>query len=390
MNPPPKNILLILPRQLGDILLATTLPQVLKAHFPGVRVSWSAHPMGRQILLGNPHLDAILLHPVAPRMPVGADGSMTFAKRASHFCSYFKYLWDELRFVRRLRLEKFDVVIDAMNNPRTALQAFFSSAPLRISFRTRAPRNWAFHVLIPREDLGQCYLAKGRLGLLEPLGLVLANVAAEMAHATFLPVAHVDMFRARAVYEEACVASGCPRLIVLSPTHRHEVRKWPESCYVELALRLVRASSDAVLWIFGPGEESGVRQLHERLQTLLRQAGLSAERSQMAPLLSLREVGSLCAMARGWVGNSNGLSHVAVAGGARTVQIHGPTRPATWTHPDKLRHRGIQRHTGCLECGKNSCRLPVRECLDLLSVDDVFEQTWDLLYASEHCPQKSV
>jgi ADP-heptose:LPS heptosyltransferase len=46
--------------------------------------------------------------------------------------------------------------------------------------------------------------------------------------------------------------------------------------------------------------------------------------------LALGEVAGLAAMARCFVGNDSGVSHLAAAAGARGIAIFGPTDPARW------------------------------------------------------------
>jgi heptosyltransferase-3 len=46
--------------------------------------------------------------------------------------------------------------------------------------------------------------------------------------------------------------------------------------------------------------------------------------------LELAEVGALARLARGFVGNDSGVSHLAAAAGAPGLAIFGPTDPARW------------------------------------------------------------
>ena len=76
--------------------------------------------MGRQLLEHNPDLDSVLCYPLPPK--------------TGGFVAQLQYFWAELVFVFALRKQKFDVALDAMNNPRTALTAWLSGAEVRISF----------------------------------------------------------------------------------------------------------------------------------------------------------------------------------------------------------------------------------------------------------------
>mgnify|MGYP000573654518 CR=1 FL=1 len=60
----PKKILIMLPRQLGDVLLATPLVSVLKQKYPTAQIDWWAHPMAKEILSGNSYLNTIHYLPI--------------------------------------------------------------------------------------------------------------------------------------------------------------------------------------------------------------------------------------------------------------------------------------------------------------------------------------
>jgi ADP-heptose:LPS heptosyltransferase len=248
-----------------------------------------------------------------------------------------------------------------MSNPRTALTAWVSGAAFRVSFRTRFPRTLAFHFLVPRARLAEGYVAQARLSLLEPWGLhTFPHFEA------LLPCRPNEKARVEAFLESHALNDG--RFVVCAPAHRHAVRKWPAEKFAALANALFARHGIRTVWLWGPGEESEMRALQELSESLKGSRGASI----VPPLLTLRETAFLAGLSLCFVGNSNGLSHVAVAGGAKSVQIHGPTNATNWTFPVSTRHEGVQRNTGCVKCEKNSCALARRECLEDLEVETVF------------------
>ncbi len=365
-----------MPRQLGDILLTTPLARVLRQNFPNCHISWCSHPMGKQILEGNSDLNEILYNPVQPRRPVRSEKN-NFAAHISFLWSCLCFIWAELKFVQILRQRKFDTVIDVMNNPHTAAYAFFTGAKTKISFTTRWSRNWVFNFKIDRNLFANHYLAAGRLQLLKPLGIDVSEALNAEWSASNLPISHADIMKINLWRSQNNLVSD--KYFLMSATHRRELRKWPVASYVELALKLIQERGFPVIWLWGPGEKEEIEKLHLGLQSLLQAENLPEDLSVMPPLFSLRETGALSTDCSLWIGNSNGLSHIAVASGASTVQIHGPTRPADWTPIKLSQHRGVQRNEGCINCGKNKCSLPRRECLDDLSVSAVYENINELL-----------
>lgn len=375
----PKNILIILPRQLGDVLLATPIPKLLKENFPTARVSWCTHPMSRQLLDGNPYLDEVLYYPVPPKAQY-LKYLKTFSLKEFFVASknYILYLMAEVFFLFDMRRKNFDTVVDAMNNPRTVIQTLATGASLKISFTTRTVRNLFFDILVEREVLDREYLAKARLRLLEPLGIEIPDDPSVAD--TLIPVSQDDLNVVEDYIKDVKDLTSAPNLLILSPTHRKPVRRWPGDEFVKLGFEVIKNHGDAIVWIWGPGEMDFVKTWHDKLRAMLIADGLPKELSQIAPLFTIRQTAAFCGRARGWVGNSNGLSHMAVAGGGKTVQIHGPSRPQSWTHPDRNKHRGVRRNKGCVECGLNECQLARRECLLDLECKDVYRSVRELFY----------
>lgn len=368
------RILIILPRQLGDVLLGTPLAEVLKQHFPYAQVDWWAHPMAKQLLDGNPNINKIFYYPI-------------WKKNKDLNNQFYKILWQRIlfifcsvAFVLKVRKQNYDVVIDAMNNPRTAIQTYLTGAKKRISFSTNFIRNLAYSHVLSRDQFNEGYLGHSRLNLLKPLGIPF-DINKYLYIYPLLPISPENKaFVKNWIYEiqkSIHYVSNKNDVIpyfVFSPTHRHFVRRWPGNYFVDLGLKLIEEKGFFVIWLWGPSEDELVYSLHESLQKKLIEKGHDSHFSIFPPLFSLREAGALSQMAKAWVGNSNGLSHVAVAAGANTLELHGPTPQKSWCHPNHNKHRSLQRTIGCTNCSSNICKLARRECLEDLTVNDVFNE----------------
>ncbi|MBM3380931.1 MAG: glycosyltransferase family 9 protein [Betaproteobacteria bacterium] len=375
----PQKILIILPRQLGDILLGSSLAFALREQFPNAHIAWLSHPMGRQLLTGHPALDKIHFHPLWK----SKDWKSILRAPFGYARDALKHALAEIAFVRMMRSEEFDTVVDSICTPRTALLAWFTGAGLRSGIRTRWNRNWAYTWLCSGEKWFEQYAARARLDLLEPLlpAEKIQNPPQRWLN-SWIPA--LPQFSDKVIHWLRQAELTDSKFIVLSPTHRRPLRRWPNAAYVELALKIVTEFGYEIVWIWGPGELEFVQNIHEQLKTRLIEAGQSPSRSHMPPLFNLPEAAELSKRSQMWIGNSNGLSHVAMAGGASTLQIHGPTTAAPWTHPDSSKHIAVQRNIGCVRCESNSCKIETHECLVKLSVDEVFAAAVALRTASLH------
>ncbi len=288
------RILVIQLRQLGDILLTTPLIRVLKQQFPHGHIACLTHPMGKLVLDDNPYLDRHWIYPV--------DQGLT----------------SELKLAHALRQEKYDWVIDGMNNPRSALYSLATGAPRRVAFKSK--RSIFYTDLVSKVS---DYIVREKLLLAGPLGVKDGTISLD------LPTTHAHGEVAR-VFQQSRIAQEKP-LIAIAPTHRRPLRRWPLSSYAQLADWLISEKNADVVWIWGPGEEGVIDEV----------MALSSQKSFKAPKTSFREMAALLGSCQLFIGNSNGPSHVAVAKGTPSIQLHGHTSLVSWCPMNDL-HRGIQ------------------------------------------------
>lgn len=304
-----ERILLIQLRQLGDILLTTPCIKAVRQNYPRAKLSFLSHAMGRLILDGNPYLDELLLY---------RDD----------------WTWREhLRLMMDLRSRRFDLVIDFMNNPRSGLLTLATGAASRIGFRSA--RFWAYtHKVDKGEDAS--YIGYRKLRLLHAAGMNVAKlnelgepVPSAQGLTLDFPWFEADARPCLQWLEAESQLMRAPYRIVLSPTHRREARRWPLTHYAALADWLTEIWGAAVIWLWGPGEEDVIDTVRAQCRQI----------SYKAPATTLRQLAALIANCDFFVGNSNGPSHIAVAAGTPSLQLHGPTDPIAWTPPHSERHR---------------------------------------------------
>lgn len=308
-----ERYLLIQLRQLGDILLTTPCVAALRRARPKAKIAFLSHDMGRLVLDGNPHIDEHFVYQQGWSLP------------------------QRLRFLATLRERRFNRVIDFMNNPRSALFAFATGAPERVAFRSARRLAYTKTVDKPAEPR---YIVERKMLLLQALGLSTPDLGElgkaqldQRAVNLILPWGeHHTRPLMQLVGSEPGFKQAALR-VILSPTHRRAARRWPLSSYAALADFLVREWGAAVVWLWGPGGE---------------EAEVDAARALChvptikAPATGYREMAALIANSDLFVGNSNGPSHVAVAVGTPSLQLHGPTEGAAWCPPRLDHHRYLQ------------------------------------------------
>ena len=300
----PQKILLIQLRQLGDILLTTPCIREIKRERPTAHLTVLTHRMGRLILEGNPWVDTHLIQ--------STDDGLRSA-------------FSLLHHLRRLQ---FDLVIDCMNNPRSAIATWATRAPHRLSFHST--RALAYTQTIPRPEVSP-YIVREKFALLRAAGF------SPVSEALNLPWSEQDAQVVGRLDQDDKPFHVAAIRVALSPTHRREARRWPIERWARLADRLVTDWNAHVIWLWGPGEEEFIDRTMAgcRHQTL------------KAPRTSFRELTALIANTDLFIGNSNGPSHLAVATNVPSLQLHGPTQATAWC-PMNERHAAIQSPTSQL------------------------------------------
>ena len=275
--------------------------------------------MGRMILDDNPYLDEHFIY---------EDGVKNFVK-----------------MVKGLRDRQYQIVVDFMANPRSCLMSLGSGAQRRISFRTN--RRFAYTDVVPRPP-GTDYVVRDKMKLLRVFGADSDDTRLD------LPWNERHTGPLLRLMGESPAFRDAPVRVALSPTHRRSERQWTLERYARLAEELSREWRAEIVWLWGPGEEDVVT----------RAAALTQAKSMIAPKTSFREMAALLANFDLFVGNSNGVSHLAVAVDCPSLQLHGPTLKSSWS-PLTASHRGLQ--AGIDGDGPHMHQLPLEAVSNALS-----------------------
>jgi len=330
------RILVIKLRAIGDVLLSTPVVQNLNAHFPHASIDFLCDKFAEEVLLGNPWISKV----------------QTFDKRVD----------SSVGVIRKIRAEKYDLVIDLFSNPRSAIIAGLSGAKFRVGFPFRW-RKYAFNIIIPPRN-GNIHNVEFNLDALRRI-----NVPAEYTH-PFFPLSD----RAVNFAKEWVHGQGLNdrMIIALNPGGGWSTKRWGFDHYARLGDLLTEHHNAAIILLWGPGEEGDAKLVQSKMKSP----------SYLIPRTSLSELGAIIQRCFFLVSNDSGPMHIAAALNVHTLGIFGPTNPRQ-QGPYGEGHRWV-RNDGldCLECSLTSC--PIGNiCMTQLSVDRVIEAFEDLYTASE-------
>lgn len=337
----PQNILVIRPRFLGDVILATGMAGVLKDAFPGVRVT---------LLAQAPFTEVLRHHP-------DWDGWIPFdASRGGNPL----YL---LRFFRDLRRGRFDTVLDLFGNPRTVQMALFSGARIRVGYRLKG-RSWVYTHLAAPSSLP---LPSGRRPVTEAY-LDQIRVLGAMPGAPYrtgLRVTEAEREAARAFL--AGQGWGGEPVAAVAPGASWPAKRWHGEKFIAVATSLLEKGVRP-MFIFGPAEAP----LKDYFRARWVRGFLKAED------LPLRMLFALVAESKVLLSNDSGPMHVGPAVGTPTLGIFGPGEPEIW-FPYPPPHAAMHREISCSHCGLDDCgRL---DCMTALQPEAVLDRLLTMIVA---------
>ncbi len=335
-----KKILILRPRFLGDLILATGLAESIQQDNPQAEIWYLAESQYSEALENHPRVAGVI--------PFDAK------RKNNPF-----YL---LSFFRELRKHKFDTVLDLFGNPRTAQMSYWSGAPVRVGFERRG-RSWAYNVIAkPSSDplpSGRRRVTESYLDQIRALGY-----SAQGSYQTSLQVSEDEKSHVRTLFERAGLKGG-QKVAAIAPGASWPAKHWPLERFIELGHWLKREGVRP-LYIFGPKEGDLVSEFEVNMDKdwiLINQP-------------NLRGLMAFIASADVLVANDAGPMHVGPAVGTATLGIFGPGEPEIW-FPYEKPHEAAYVEVPCGHCGLDEC--PLMACMDHLEAKDIAKRVMGML-----------
>ena len=284
MKFPADSILVIRMSGIGDVLWTTPLLANLRRAYPGAHIAYVVRTNSSLVLENNPDVDQLLL----------------FEDE--------RIRW-QLGFLRRLRRQRFDLSIDLICSPATAIQSVASGARTRIGFDFRV-REKLYNHRLSAAAANAGHEVEFNLSVLDYMGIPVET------RDLVWSVSQEEAERAR----ESWLRLSLPEdgaVTGLIPTGGYPSKKWPVGHWVALT-RSARLSGRRFLVFWGSEAE--------RRDALTIAEG-SGGAAVAAPATSLRDAAALIARCSSVVGNDSGPSYIATALQRPAVLFYGPSDP---------------------------------------------------------------
>ena len=320
------KFLVIQLRQIGDVLISTTVCETLKKTFPNAQVDYMVYPYAEAIVKNNPAIDNVIVVPNG--MGNGALGKM----------------WRVLKFIRR---QKYDYAIDIVNTPKSGWITALSGAKVTIGRESKKIRQRFYDVKVSDDknflaEVSASYSVKNRLLLLTPIldcrGT--RSVPLQDNYVTHYQVYLTPEERSNA--REIMLAAGIdfarPIFFFMpgcrSP-HRDPGRnQWPIDYFVTIMNHCVEKYNAQIVTYPGPGQ---LAQL-EALRTEVKQP----QNFFIINNGSLRESAAIIAQSDMYIGNDTAPHHVAMGFDTPSVATFAPRiNYRDWQPGDNPRHLAL-------------------------------------------------
>jgi heptosyltransferase-1 len=290
-----KNVLLIKPSSLGDIVLALPALTALRKSFPDARISWLIRPEFAPLLENHPHLNDTII------FDRKFLGKAWFHPRA---------LASLLSLIRRLRRSKFDAVIDLQGLFRTASLAWLSGCKERLGMANARELAHIFYTHKTKRQQDCIHVVDYYLKVIQAIGAIETKVQ------FVLPTdpAAADSVNTLLIHRD--IKPG--NYAVFVPGSAQKSKCWPAHNFASLAEKIVSQFGFSIILVGTNAEKAITEKIVSRA---------NAQVADFAGLTTLPELVALFKAAKIVVSNDTGPGHIAAALGVPLVMIFGPSNP---------------------------------------------------------------
>jgi heptosyltransferase-1 len=319
--------------------MTTPAVSALRKALPHVHIAYIVENSYFQLVEGNPNIDEVLA------IPNKMGPIRTIA------------------FIRKIRREKYDAVIDFHSGPRASIITFFSKAKIRVGYRIKY-RHFLYDTALPRsKEDGYFHSVENHLNLARTLGIrVDSQPRTSMPQATKKEREKVESFIRDNKLEDT-------RIVALHISAGNRFRDWGVGNLAAL-VTLFREMHDINIVLIGDREDKTaeqkiINQIKNPILTLVGRLSLR----------ELREFISRCSL---FIGPDSGPMHIAATTSTPIVALFGPTLVDNFA-PWKAKTYILEKNMECRPCRQRDCVYEDFRCIQSISPDEVYQASLTFL-----------
>ncbi len=327
-----KTFLISRLRFMGDVILTTPVIQAVMEACPDAVITYLAEAPFHTLIEHHPMVSRVL--------------------------GFERKLVRQIPLIREIVRGPFDVAIDLLGNPRSAILNALSGASMRIGGDFRGRRILYTHRIT--DDTRPKSAVAFHMQYLLPLGIH-REPAQPRIYLKDEEVLWAHDYLNRLGY------SGASPVIGIHSGASWPAKRWLPDRFARLAEHLHDEGAQVILTM-GPGDRQAVQEVIDHSRIPLK----------MPDILSLRELASVLSICRVFVSNDCGPMHIAPAVGTKTVGIFGPGEPEIWfPYSAEKGHRVVHKEISCSHCHKDLCS--DMACMKAVTVEEVLRVVRDVL-----------
>ncbi len=325
----PRRILIVLLGAIGDVTRALPLLMRLRHTYPAAHIAWAVEPAAAPLLDHHPALNEVLLY-----------------RRTRGLLAF-------MPFLRAIRRQRFDLVLDLQRHAKSGLVSWWSGAPLRLGFHRQNSKegNWLCntHTIAPVADFS--LKLRQYLIFAEALGLPDDGV-------------HFDLrLRAEEEQQVETLLGGTARpFAAFFLGSRWPSRFWFPQATAAVARALQQNYGMGIVLLGGQSEAAFAQEVS---------AAVGGTITNLSARTSLRDLIGIFARARLALGPDSGPMHIAAATGTPVISLWGATSPirsAPWGSEEFV----LRGPAACSPCYTRRCPIG-RACMQRITPQQVLE-----------------
>ena len=336
------RILIVRLGAIGDVIRTLPALRALRLNLPETYIAWAVEDRAASILKSHPDLNDVL---VVPR------------KKWQHNPCSLETLKEVRLFIKNLRGEKFDTVLDFHGLFKSGLITFFSKAKNRVGFSRKFCKELNFlftnnHVSLPSRKINR---VEKNLLLIKSLGFEVTN------HDPIIPISDEDRKFADAFIpphkqpSRHCIILMHPGSSLSTP-----YKRWNFQRFARLADTLIQKHQAKILFTAGKDEWPLIKSITDQM-----------EKSDyiLCPTKTLTQLAEIIRRCDLYIGNDTAPMHLAAFLKTPVIALFGPTDPIENSPYGKGKVIMIRKDVSCNPCRKRNCQKGF--CMDAIEVKEV-------------------
>jgi len=288
MRTPPRHVLVVVTRRIGDVLLATPVVRSLKQAWPHAQIHMLVFGGTEGLLTANADITRVL----------------TIAERPG--------TWRHIVFIANL-IRRYDLALSLVPGDRPTFYAWLAGRARVGLLLDNEKEKWKrvlLHQWVPFDNLNT-HTVRMNLALVGALGIAIRG---DMVTAW-----HDDDARQA---DQVLGADKSQPIAVLHPFPKFNYKMWRRDGWIEIARWLAARGYRVVL--------SGGNDAAELAYAADLIGSMPSDTINATGKLSLGASASVVSRAAVYIGPDTALTHAAAALGVPTIALYGPTNPVKW------------------------------------------------------------